>query len=104
MLFTLWQTMILLLVLCIVGYLLFAKPELQQKMRKYFLLALGFFTLNLALLFHYHFFDQQSLVGQRVPSIPYTIMLIAMIIGAALQFSSGILLFMKERKKTRPFQ
>ena len=104
MLFIIWQSMILLLVLCIIGYLLFAKPEQQQKMRKYFLLALGFFTLNLALLFHYRFFDLQSLVGLRVTTIPYTIMLIAMIIGAALQFSSGILLFMREHSKTRPFQ
>ena len=104
MVYTLWQSMILLLVLCIVGFLLFAKPEQQQKMRKYYLLVLGFLTLNLALLFHYHFFNQQSLVGQRVTTIPYTILLIAMIIGAALQFSSGILLFMAERKRTRPFQ
>ena len=104
MLFTLWQSMILLLVLCIVGFLLFAKPEQQQKMRKYFRLALGFFTLNLALLFNYRFFDQQSLVGLRVTTIPYTILLVSMIIGAALQFSSGILLFMAERKRTRPFQ
>jgi hypothetical protein len=73
-------------------------------MRKYFLLVLGFLTLNLALLFHYHFFDQQSLAGQRVKEIPYTILLIAMIIGAAFQFSSGILLFIMERKRTRPFQ
>lgn len=96
--------MILLLMLCIVGFLLFARPERKQKMRKYFLLAFGFLTLNLALLFHYRFFGQQSLDGQSVTSIPYTILLIAMVIGAALQFSSGILLFMMERKRTRPFQ
>ena len=100
----LWQLLILLLLLGIVGFLLFAKPEQKQALRKYFQLALGFLTLNLALLFHYHFFDQQSLVGQRVTTIPYTILLIVMIIGAALQFSSGILLFMIERKRTRPFQ
>lgn len=96
-----WQAMIFLLLLCIVGFLLFANQEQKQKMRKYFLLSLGFLTLNLALLFHYHFFDQQSLVGQRVDTISYTILFITMIIGALFQLLSGILLFMIERKKTR---
>ncbi|WP_318616082.1 hypothetical protein [Sporosarcina sp. YIM B06819] len=96
--------MINLLALCLVEFLLFAKPEQRQQIRKYFLLAFGLLTLNLALLFHYHFFDQQSLAGLRVTTVPYTILLIVMVIGAALQFSSGILLFMMERKRTRPFQ
>ena len=95
----LWRFLTIGLLISIAGYLLLARPEQRQKMRKYFLLLLGFLTLNLAALFHFGFFSQPPLATK-----PYNILLLVMVLGATFQFLSGILLFIIERKKTRPLQ